>query len=109
MNALHQALEELCAHRQRIEASGPIAPAGVWIEVYRPGGRDVDYARLKAEKAMWGKSRMRGLKRVGSAEHRDWQNRIKRRDALLEIERRSLAIQAMLDVPIWEPGKNASL
>ena len=63
----------------------------------------MDYARLKAEKAMWGKSRMRGLKRVGSAEHRDWQNRIKRRDALLEIERRSLAIQAMLDTPIWEP------
>lgn len=103
MNALHQALEELRTHRQRIEASGPIAPAGIWIEVYRPGGRDVDYVRLKAEKAMWGKSHMRGLKRVGSAEHRDWQNRIKRRDALLEIERRSLAIQAMLDTPIWEP------
>lgn len=103
MNALHQALEELRTHRQRIEASGPIAPAGVWIEVYRPGGRDVDYARLKAEKAMWGKSRMRGLKRVRSAEHRDWQNRIKRRDALLEIERRSQTIQAMLDTPIWEP------
>jgi len=103
MNALHQAFEDLRAHRQRIESSGPIAPAGVWIEVYRPGGRDVDYARLKAEKAMWGKSRMRGLKRVGSAEHRDWQNRIKRRDALMEIERRSLTIQAMLDTPIWEP------
>jgi len=27
---------------------------------------------------------------------------IKRRDALLEIERRSLAIQAMLNTPIWE-------
>lgn len=103
MNTLQQALEDLRAHRQRIEASGPSAPAGVWIESYRPGGRDVDYARLKAEKAMWGKSRMKGLKRVGSAEHRDWQNRIKRRDALLEIERRSLAIQAMLDAPIWEP------
>lgn len=109
MKSLVLVLEELRAHRQRIEANGPIAPAGIWIEVYRPGGRDVDYARLKAEKAMWGKSRMRGLKRVGSAEHRDWQNRIKRRDALLEIERRSLAIQAMLDVPIWDPGKNASL
>ena len=103
MKALQQALEDLRAHRQCIEASGPIAPAGVWIEVYRPGGRDVDYARLKAEKAMWGKSRMRGLKRVGSADHRDWQSRIKRRDALLEIERRSRTIQAMLDAPIWEP------
>jgi hypothetical protein len=103
MDTLHQALEELRTHRQHIEASGQIAPAGVWIEVYRPGGRDVDYARLKAEKALWGKSRMKGLKRVGSAEHRDWQQRIQRRDALLEIERRSLAIQAMLDVPIWEP------
>jgi hypothetical protein len=103
MDALYQALEDLRTHRQRIEASGPIAPAGIWIEVYRPGGRDVDYARLKSEKARWGKSRMKGLKRVGSAEHRDWQTRIKRRDALLEIERRSLVIQAMLDAPIWEP------
>lgn len=103
MNALQQALEELRAHRQRIEASGPVAPPGIWIEVYRPGGREVDYARLKAEQALWGKSRSKGLQRVGSAEHRDWQRRIKRRDALLEIERRSLAIQAMLDTPIWEP------
>ena len=103
MQALQQALEDLRAHRQRIEASGPIAPAGVWIEVYRPGGREIDYARLKAETARWGKSRMRGLKRVGSADHRDWQTRIQRRDALLEIERRSQVIQAMLDAPIWEP------
>lgn len=103
MDILYQVLAALRAHRQRIEASGPIAPAGVWIEIYRPGGRDVDYVRLKAEKAMWGKSRMRGLKRVGSAEHRDWQRRIKRRDALLEIERRSRTIQAMLNTPIWEP------
>ncbi|MEO1298343.1 MAG: hypothetical protein AAFW75_21700 [Cyanobacteria bacterium J06636_16] len=40
---------------------------------------------------------------MGSADHRDWQTRIKRRDVLLEIEQRSQAIQAMLDVPIWEP------
>lgn len=47
MDALQQALEELRAHRQRIQASGPIAPAGVWIEIYCPGGWQVDYARLK--------------------------------------------------------------
>ena len=88
MKALQQALEDLRTHRKRVEASGPIAPAGVWIEIYRPGGRDVDYARLKAEKAMCGKSRSRGLKKVGSADHRDWQTRIQRRDTLLEIERR---------------------
>jgi len=103
MNALKQALKELRAHQKRIEASGPIAPMGVWIEVYRPGGREVDYARLKSQKAIWKRSRSRGLKRVGSAEHRDWQNRIKRRDALLEIERRLEVIQSMLDAPIWEP------
>lgn len=103
MSALDHALEELRAHRRRIKASGPVAPLGIWIEVYRPGGRHVDYARLKAEKPMWGQSRMRGLKRAGSTEHRDWQQRIKRRDALLEIERRSLVIQAMLNNPLWEP------
>ncbi len=74
----------------------------MWIEVYRPGGRNVDYARLKAETAMWGKAHSRGLKRVGSADHRDWQNRIQRRDALLEIEQRSQVLQAMLDTPIWK-------
>ncbi|MEO1297084.1 MAG: hypothetical protein AAFW75_15130 [Cyanobacteria bacterium J06636_16] len=111
MNALQQVLEDLRAHRQRLEASGPIAPLGVWIEVYCPGGRDVYYARLKAEKATWGKAHSRGLKRAGSADHRNWQNRIQRRDALLEIEQRwrshsrgvSQAIQAMLNAPIWEP------
>jgi len=90
MNALQQALKGLRAHRHRIEASGPIAPSGVWIEIYRPGGREVDYARSKAETPFWGKSRSRGLQRVGSASHRNWQNRIKRWGALLEIERRSL-------------------
>ncbi|MEO1297329.1 MAG: hypothetical protein AAFW75_16390 [Cyanobacteria bacterium J06636_16] len=49
---------------------------------------------------MWGKAHSRGLKRVGSADHRDWQTRIQQREALLEIERRSQALQAMLDTPI---------
>ena len=88
-----------------------IDPAGVWIEMYRPGGRDGDYAQMKAETARWDKSHSWGLQRVGSAAHRDWQTRIQRRDTLLEIERRwrshsrglSQTIQAMLDAPIWEP------
>lgn len=103
MNALRHPLKELHAYRQRIEASGPIAPSGIWIEIYRPGGWGVDYARLKAETPIRRKSRSRGLQRVSSANHRDWQVWIKRRDALLAIERRSQAIQAMLDEPIWEP------
>ena len=60
MQALQQALADLHAHRQRVEASGSIAPAGVWIEIYRPGGRNVDYARLKVEKAMWGSRAVEG-------------------------------------------------
>lgn len=103
MEPLQQALENLQTHRQRVEASGPTAPVGVWLEVYCPGGRDAYYARLKADRPMWGRARSRGLQRAGSANHRDWQNRIKRRDALLEIDRRSQAIQAMLDDPIWLP------
>ena len=104
MNSLQLALQDLASHRQRVEQSGPTAPATVWIDVYRPGGRDVDYARLRSDHPMFdGGKKTIGLKRVGSNEHREWELRIKRRDALAEIERRSLAIKTMLDTPIWEP------
>lgn len=103
MKSLQRALEDLQAQRQRIEEDGAIAPVNVWIDVYRPGGRDVDYARLRSDVAMFDDKKTLGLKRVGSDAHRDWEARIKRRDALAEIERRSLTIQAMLEVPIWQP------
>ncbi|MEO0989107.1 MAG: hypothetical protein AAFY20_26725 [Cyanobacteria bacterium J06639_14] len=91
--------------------ASPSLRLGFGLRFIAPVGRDGDYARLKAEKAMGGKSRSRGLKKVGSADHRDWQTRIQQRDALLEIERRwrshsrgvSRVLQTMIDTPIWEP------
>lgn len=46
MNALQQVLNALRARHQRIKTSGPIAPAGLWIEVYCPGGRNADTSIL---------------------------------------------------------------
>ena len=62
---LRQALKNLRTHRQYVEASGPIAPAGVWIEIYRPGGRDIDYARLESGKGDVGQVVQSGVEKGG--------------------------------------------
>lgn len=108
MNGLRQALSELQQLEKQIRNSGPVAPDGLTIDTYSPGGRDTVYARLKADKAIFegkqGKSKTLGLGRLGSSEHRDYEARVTRRNALKEIERRSLSIQKMIDCPIWEPA-----
>lgn len=105
MNSLENVLEELNQLEANIRQSGHIAAKGIWIDEYQPGGRDTIYARLRADGALCpnGKRTM-GLKRLGSQEHRDWQARIRRRDAIEEIARRVKVIKGLLDVePIWQP------
>ena len=80
---------------QKIRASGTVAAVGWAIDT--SGG----YARARAPRV---KGKPQGktiaLGKVNGAEHRDWQRRIKRRNALQEIERRAIALQAMIDNPI---------
>ncbi|NJN74811.1 MAG: hypothetical protein HC799_19515 [Limnothrix sp. RL_2_0] len=41
--------------------------------------------------------------RVGSEAHRAFELAVKRRNALDEIAARAIALQAMLDKPVWMP------
>lgn len=103
MDSLRAALDELWEIEQRIRASGPVAPVGCWIDTYSPGGRKISYARMRSDCRMWDGKKTRGLGRVGGDLHRDYEARVSRRNALEEIERRAIALQSMIDSPIWEP------
>ena len=81
-----------------IRASGIVAEAGWAIDTSR-GSVRARPPRVKGKAV--GKTISLGS--ISSAEHRDWQQRIKRRNALQEIARRVIALQAMIDNPIWQP------
>ncbi len=109
MITLRQALSELQQLEKQIRNSGPVAPDGLTIDTYSPGGRDVAYARLKADKPIFegktgklAKTKTSILGQAGSIEHRNYEARVTRRNALKEIERLLIALQRMIDSPIWE-------
>ncbi|MGB3292578.1 MAG: hypothetical protein WBB01_06210 [Phormidesmis sp.] len=81
-----------------IRASGTVAAAGWAIDT---SGR---YARARPPRVK-GKAigKTIALGKVDGDEHRDWQQRIQRRNALQEIDRRAIALQNMIDNPIGWP------
>lgn len=91
-------LHRLAQLEHDICASGTVAEAGWAIDT--SGG----YARARPPRVK-GKAigKTISLGRVGGAEHRDWEQRIRRRNALQEISRRAIALQAMIDNPIRWP------
>lgn len=78
-----------------IRASGTVAEPGWAIDT--SGG----YARARPPRIK-GKAigKTIALGKVSGAENREWQRRIQRRNALQEIARRAVALQAMIDNPI---------
>ena len=96
---LQPELDRLAQLDHDIRASGPVAEAGWAIDT--SGGK---FARARPPRVK-GKAidKTISIGRISSREHRDWQRRIKRRNALQEIARRAIAIQAMIDSPIWQP------
>ena len=101
---LQAELADLRQLEQCIRRTGKVSPSGRWLDTYTSRGRR--YARLRAEKAIFDGKFTMGLGRIGSPDHRDWQARIKRRNAIQEIERRAIAIQSWLDNPIWESDED---
>lgn len=93
MSLYQQILAELQDQAAAIRQSGPVAQSGYRIDTSTSRGNV--YARLRTV------SHSRGLGRVGSAEHRDWQQRIRRREALAEIEDRALTVRSWQDTPVW--------
>lgn len=103
MESLHATLSELTEQQHQVRDDGPVAPANCWIDTYRPSGRETVYARLRCDRVLANGKRTQGLGRVGSSDHRDWQARIRRRNALQELERRAEAVASLADLPpvVW--------
>lgn len=109
IEALEAMLSELRQQEDRIRNSGDVAPANCWIDCYSVEKRS--YARLRSDRPMFDGKQFMALGRVGSAEHRDWEVRMKRRDAIQEIKRRRFLVDELIDAelncPIWEPDQAA--
>ncbi len=88
-------LHRLAQLERDIRASGTVAEPGWAIDTSE------GYARARPSRIK-GKATGKtiALGKVSGAEHRDWQRRIQRRNALQEIARRVIALQAMIDNPI---------
>ncbi len=97
---------------QRIRDSGPVAPVNCWIEDYtvtRQTG-PYHYKRVNSDRPQFGargQARTLHLGKAGSPDHQDWQQRLKRRDALTEIDYRVGLIRQLMarqqSHPLWMP------
>jgi hypothetical protein len=76
-----------------IRQDGPTAPPDCFIWHRIRNGKD--YAALRSELPIFGGCKTKSLGRVGSADHRDYQRSIKRRDALAKIEETALALDTL--------------
>jgi hypothetical protein len=105
---LQAELDRLADLAQRVRASGSIAPSHCWIEEYvvKRGERSYLYQRVASDRPQFGKSgqsRTLHLGKAGSPNHRDWQLRMQRRDALMEVERRAAIVQELIDLEQHNP------
>ena len=91
--AIASALGYLADWSDAIRQDGPTAPPGCFI--WHRVRNDKDYAALRSELPIFDGRKTKSLGRVGKTCHRDWEQRIKRRDALAEIEAAALALTAL--------------
>ncbi|MEO1591513.1 MAG: hypothetical protein AAFU71_09505 [Cyanobacteria bacterium J06632_22] len=103
-------LDELQVQAAAIRESGSVAPVGIWIEVYTPGGRKVAYARLKGKNGIPGDAtkKSQGIGKVDGNAHRDCCDRDNRRNSLQEIERRVALLLQWQSDQIWQPDAGTS-
>ena len=91
-------LEQIQAEIERIRGSGPVAPDGVTLSSYRPGGKSYQYFKLVASSRIFepslrqkkqgktGKVRHRHVGKEGSEDYKRWQAAIKRRDDIAKLD-----------------------
>ncbi|PZO42577.1 MAG: hypothetical protein DCF15_22840 [Phormidesmis priestleyi] len=95
-------LNRLLQLERDIHASGPVAESGWAIDT---SGRFARACPPRVNGKAIGKTIAIG--QISGSEHRDWQRKIQRRNALQEIARRGIILQAMIDSPIWRPEGSA--
>jgi hypothetical protein len=91
--AIASALGHLADWSDAIRQDGAVAPPGCFI--WHRVRNDKDYAALRSELPIFDGRKTKSLGRVGKTCHRDWEQRIKRRDALAEIEAAALALTTL--------------
>lgn len=89
LEAEHDRLLQLI---QSIRNSGTVAPLNVWISPAPKGGHL--YYKLTSKNSSY---RNQHLGKAGSAKYRDWQARIRRREAITELEQQLSMLQVLID------------
>lgn len=84
--------EHLIQLIQAIRDSGSVAPINVWISP-APKGEHV-YYKLSSKNPEY---KNQHLGKAGSEKYRDWRARIKRREAITELEQQLAMLQELID------------
>ena len=84
--------ERLLQLIQTIRDSGSVAPLNVWISL-APKGEHL-YYKLSSKNPAY---KNQHLGKAGSEKYRDWKARIRRREAITELEQQLSMLQALID------------
>lgn len=108
---LQTELVRLAGLADRVRASGSVAPAHCWIEDYvvKRNDKQYHYKRVNGDRPQFGQGGQAytlHLGKAGSPKHRDWQQRLHRRETLTEIDRRVALIQQLIDREVSHPLEN---
>lgn len=108
MNHIENSLQSphLQAERRRlldaiaeIRKSGEVAPAYYWLslQVDTKNGKTYEYIKLNLKKSEDTKVKARSLGKPGSERHREWQQSLARRDAIVELEQQITLVENLMD------------
>jgi len=88
--------DRLLGEIERIRQSGPVAPPNVWIgpNFQTKGEKTYEYWKLNSENPQ---VRHQHLGKAGSEKYQDWEGKIARRDAIVELEVQLAMLQVLLE------------
>lgn len=84
----------------QIRKSGEVAPAYYWLSPQvetKESGKTYEYIKLNVKKPGDMKVKARSLGKPGSERHREWQQALARRDAIVELEQQITLVENLLD------------
>lgn len=83
-----------------VRKSGEVAPAYYWLSLQvdtKKNGKTYEYIKLNVKKSEDTKVKARSLGKPGSERHREWQQALARRDAIVELEQQLTLIENLMD------------
>jgi hypothetical protein len=82
-----------------IRKSGEVAPAYYWLSLQvdtKKNGKTYEYIKLNVKKSEDTKVKARSLGKPGSERHREWQQALARRDAIVELEQQMTLVENLI-------------